>query len=89
MSKYRLSHRFRELTGVTFRDYLLKVRLDRAKALLAADDVSISEVAQIVGFGDLPRLDKLFKRYTGFSPAAYRSMVRSRATSNKDSTRDY
>ncbi len=77
MSKYRLSHKFREVLGVTFRDYLLTVRLERAKALLAADDVSISEVAQMVGFGDLPRLDKVFKRYTGFSPSAYRSMVRS------------
>ena len=76
MSKYRLSHKFREVLGVTFRDYLLKVRLERAKALLSADDVSISEVAQMVGFGDLPRLDKVFKRYTGFSPSAYRSMTR-------------
>ena len=78
MSKYRLSHRFREVLGVTFRDYLLEVRLERAKALLTVDDLSISEVAQRVGFGDLPRLDKVFKRYTGFSPSAYRSMVRSR-----------
>jgi two-component system response regulator YesN len=79
LSKYRLSHRFREVLGVTFRDYLLNVRLERAKVLLAADDVSISEVAQMVGFGDLPRLDKVFKRYTGFSPSAYRSMARSRS----------
>src|SRR5215470_5702655 len=76
MSKYRLSHRFREVVGVTFRDYLLNVRLERAKALLATDDVSISEVAQRVGFGDLQRLDKLFKRYTGSSPSAYRLMIR-------------
>ncbi len=79
LSKYRLSHRFREVLGITFRDYLLNVRLERAKALLAADDVSISEVAQMVGFGDLPRLDKVFKRYTGFSPSAYRSMARNRS----------
>ncbi len=77
MSKYRLSHRFREVLGVTFRDYLLKVRLERAKALLATDDVSISEVAQMVGFNDLPHLDKAFKRYAGSSPSVYRSMLRS------------
>lgn len=78
MSKYRLSHRFREVLGITFRDYLLHVRLERAKALLTANDVSISEVAQMVGFGDLARLDKVFKRYTGFSPSAYRSRMRRR-----------
>jgi two-component system, response regulator YesN len=74
MSKYHLSHRFREVLGVTFRDYLLRVRLERAKVLLAAGHVSITEVAQNVGFGDLPRFDKVFKRYTGVTPSAYRSL---------------
>ena len=83
ISKYHLSRRFRELSGVTFRDYLLSVRLERAKALLAADHVSISEVARMVGFSDLPRLDKVFKRFTGFSPTAYRSMSRSLAMAAK------
>jgi YesN/AraC family two-component response regulator len=73
MSKYRLSHRFREVLGVTFREYLLRVRLERAKVLLAAGHLSITEVAHDVGFGDLPRFDKMFKRYTGLTPSAYRS----------------
>jgi len=75
MSKYHLSRRFREVLGVTFRDYLLRVRLERAKALLTTGRVSITEVAQNVGFGDLPRFDKVFKRYTGFTPSAYRSLA--------------
>jgi two-component system response regulator YesN len=75
MSKYRLSHRFREVLGVTFRDYLLRVRLERAKVLLTTGHVSITEVAQSVGFGDLPRFDKVFKRYTGLTPSAYRSLA--------------
>ena len=79
MSKYHLSHRFRELSGITVRDYLLGVRVERAKELLAAQEVSISEVAQMVGFSDLPRLDKVFKRHTGLSPSAYRSMTRGQA----------
>ena len=85
MSKCRLSHRFHEVLGVTFRDYLLSVRLERAKALLAAGHVSITEVAQGVGFSDLPRFDKVFKRYTGLTPSAYRSSTRRNrkyATSN-------
>jgi YesN/AraC family two-component response regulator len=79
MSKYHLSHRFREVLGVTFRDYLLRVRLERAKTLLAAGHVSITEVAANVGFGDLPRFDKVFKRYTGFTPSAYRSSALGRS----------
>jgi two-component system, response regulator YesN len=75
MSKYRLSHRFREEIGITFRDYVLRVRIERAKVLLADSHVSISEVAQNVGFGDLPHFDKVFKRYAGITPSAYRSLL--------------
>jgi YesN/AraC family two-component response regulator len=74
MSKYRLSHRFREVLGVTFRDYLLRIRLEQAKTRLAAPQPSITEVAQCVGFNDLPRFDNLFKRYTGLTPSAYRAL---------------
>jgi two-component system, response regulator YesN len=51
------------------RDYLLNVRLRQAKALLASGHVSVTEVAQIVGFADLPSFDKLFKRHTGLTPS--------------------
>ena len=60
------------MIGVPFRDYLVRLRLEKAKALLGTGGFSITEVAQMVGFGDLPRLDKLFKRYTGVTPSAYR-----------------
>jgi two-component system, response regulator YesN len=73
MSKYRLSHRFSQVMGVSLRKYLLKIRLERAKDLLAHGRASITEVAQAVGFGDLPRFDKLFRRYTGLTPSAFRS----------------
>jgi two-component system response regulator YesN len=89
MSKYHLSHRFREVLGITFRDYLLKVRLERAKALLASPDVSITDVAQRVGFGDLPRFDKVFKRHMGCSPSAYRSLAPLDATSDKHGATNY
>jgi len=73
MSKYHLSRRVKGAMGVTFRSYLLRTRLERAKVLLARDQGAITEVAQTVGFGDLPRFDKLFKRYTGLTPSAYRA----------------
>jgi YesN/AraC family two-component response regulator len=72
VGKYTLSRRFRQVMGVPFRDYLLRLRLEKAKALLRTAGVSITVVAQMVGFGDLPRLDKLFKRYTGLTPSGYR-----------------
>lgn len=73
VSKYQLSHRFTRAVGLPFRAYLLSVRLERSKELLSVGQASITEVAQAVGFSDLPRFDKLFKRYTGLTPSAYRS----------------
>ena len=81
MSKYRFSRRFREVMGIGFRDYVISVRLARAKDLLSTTPASITEVALLVGFGDLPRFDKLFKRYTGLTPHAYR--IQHRAPDNK------
>jgi two-component system response regulator YesN len=72
IGKYTFSRRFRQVMGVPFRDYLVRLRLEKAKALLRTAGVSITEVAHMVGFGDLPRFDKLFKRYTGVTPSGYR-----------------
>ena len=72
IGKYTFSRRFRQVMGLPFRDYLLRLRIEKAKALLGTAGFSITEVAQMVGFGDLPRFDKLFKRYTGVTPSVYR-----------------
>jgi YesN/AraC family two-component response regulator len=75
MSKYHLSRRFREVSGVTFREYLLAIRIEKAKELLPAKHLTVTQVAQTVGFSDLPRFDKLFKRSTGESPSTYRAQA--------------
>jgi YesN/AraC family two-component response regulator len=81
MSKCGLSRRFREVMGMTLRGYLMRVRLEKAQDLLIAKQAPITEIALAVGFGDLPRFDKVFKRYSGCTPSAYRS--RTFAESNK------
>jgi len=75
MSKRGLSRRFREVMGMTLRRYLVRVRLEKAQELLVAKQASITEIALAVGFGDLPRFDKVFKRYTGHTPSAHRSQT--------------
>lgn len=75
IGKYTLSRRFRQVMGVSLRDYLIRFRLEKAKALLRTRDFSITEVAQMVGFGDLPRFDKLFKRHAAVTPSVYRTQT--------------
>lgn len=73
VSKYHLSHRFKQALGMTFRSYVLRARLDQAMILLTDTQLPVTEVALAMGFSDLARFDKLFKRHTGVTPSAYRA----------------
>lgn len=72
-SKYALSRRFSRIMGISFRQYLLETRLERAKQLLLDSSVTITDIAQIIGFNDLPHFDKAFRRHEGVSPSQYRA----------------
>jgi two-component system response regulator YesN len=62
--------------GASFRSYLLRVRIAKAEQLLRDSGRTITEIAQMVGFGDLPRFDKVFRRATGMPPSVYRDRLR-------------
>ncbi|KRF05572.1 hypothetical protein ASG89_20835 [Paenibacillus sp. Soil766] len=70
------SHLFKKETGRSFVDYLIELRMEKAKGLLANTDMKITEVSGVVGY-DLPNyFAKLFKQTTGLTPKDYRKMVR-------------
>ncbi|HJC22211.1 MAG TPA: response regulator [Candidatus Eisenbergiella merdavium] len=60
-------------TGVKFSEYLLEIRMEKAKQMLKTRDARIEEIAEQVGLGhDVPYFYQLFKRYTGMTPKEYR-----------------
>ncbi len=63
---------FRRHTGMNYSDYLNSLRLNRAKELLGATSLSISEVAEQSGYSDYFYFNKLFKKTFGITPAKYR-----------------
>lgn len=66
------SHLFKKETGRSFVNFLIDVRMERAKQLLRNTDLSVTEVAGHVGY-DLPNyFAKLFRQSTGLSPKEYR-----------------
>ncbi|WP_017470905.1 response regulator transcription factor [Amphibacillus jilinensis] len=67
-----LSSYFRQHHNVGFSDYLTKVRVDRAKELLANQELSIAEVGAMVGYTDHSYFCKVFKKNTNKSPSRYR-----------------
>lgn len=70
---------FRAHHGTTIVGYLQTRRLTRAKELLLASDLSITEVAFAAGFNDHGYLTRLFTRETGISPSRYRASMRARS----------
>jgi AraC-like DNA-binding protein len=76
LSPWHLLRSFRAAFGETPHSYLTRVRIDRASQLIALTGRSVTEVCFDVGFTSLGSFSTLFKRYTGWSPAAYRRRVR-------------
>ena len=75
MGRFTFSHKFTAVMHVSFRTYLLRVRVTHAGDLLRQPLHSVTDVAQMVGFGDLSRFNKMFKKYVGMPPTAYRELA--------------
>ncbi len=67
-SQYYLSHKFKDETGLTINQYLTNRRLGEAKKQLVYTDLSITEIAQNVGYDNLSHFYTIFKKHTGVSP---------------------
>lgn len=76
MSVRTLSRRFREQTGSTPLQWLLRARVRRAQLLLETTSLSIERVADGAGFGSVPAFRAQFRRAVATSPLAYRRAFR-------------
>lgn len=78
MSERTLSRRFREQTGTTVLQWLLRARVRRAQFLLERTDHTVERIAAEAGFGSPAAFRERFKRVTGMTPHGYRSAFRGR-----------
>jgi AraC-like DNA-binding protein/ligand-binding sensor protein len=77
VSRFHFCKIFKKATGMTFTEYVSRVRLEKAKTLLADSSVRVSEVVYAAGFGSIPRFNSVFKRHVGMAPTEYRAALRS------------
>ena len=75
MSRDYLSRRFAKEMGVSMVNFLTAVRIRQAKFLMADSNVTIREVAHLVGFEDEKYFSRQFKRIEGITPGEYRSRL--------------
>ncbi len=67
---------FRVKVGITFTDWLCRVRVKKAMELMKASDSSITEVAYEVGFVSLGTCGRAFKKHTRMTPKEFKNSVR-------------
>ena len=75
LSVSRFSHLFTQTYGMSPHSYRLKIKIERAKYLLTENDRPVKEVAEMLGFEDALYFSRMFKKYTGVSPQAFRNKI--------------
>jgi len=75
MSAFYFCKTFRKVTGVTFVDYLARLRVESVKNLLLDPHKRISEAAFEAGFQSLSQFNRVFRRIAGEAPTVYREKL--------------
>ncbi|MDP4088583.1 MAG: AraC family transcriptional regulator [Bacillota bacterium] len=65
-----LGNIFKKVTGKSTIEYLINIRINKAKSLLK-DEFTVSETSKLVGFNDIFYFSKAFKKHEGMSPSQY------------------
>ena len=76
LSISRFARAFKQSEGVTPHEYVMRCRVRRAQELLAATDMSLSQIAYTSGFSDQSHLTRRFREQVGLTPSSYRYSFR-------------
>lgn len=78
MSKSHFSRTFKKEHGVTFQEFLIQQRMNKAVELLKHSDFMVTQVALAVGYCELSNFTSMFQRMTGMRPSGYRKELMSK-----------
>ena len=76
MNKFYLSHAFKKEYGLSPINYMISKRIEESKYLLAETDLSMSQIAQLLGFSSLSYFSQVFHRTQDITPKEYRQSQR-------------
>ncbi|WP_284638439.1 response regulator [Paenibacillus silviterrae] len=75
LNPHYFSKIFKQQFGDTFIDFVTRLRIDKAKILIAEARLSLKEVCYEVGYKDPNYFSRVFKKVTGFTPTEYRTQI--------------
>ena len=74
ISRTHLAAKFKQETGMTLTDFILKEKVEEAKRLLRYSDKSLSLISDYLGFSSQSHFTKVFKKHTENTPREYRNL---------------
>lgn len=80
VSRTHLSALFNKEVGCTFPEYLAKYRIHKAQDVMKHTKLSLSKIAELVGYPDYVHFSKTFKKYTGMTPQNFRKQTSDKYT---------
>uniref|UniRef100_S0DET8 Putative transcriptional regulator n=1 Tax=termite gut metagenome TaxID=433724 RepID=S0DET8_9ZZZZ len=73
VNKEYMSTVFHRKYGLTISAYILELKMEESMRLLKNNDIPIRSIAQMLGYEDPAYFNRVFKKYTGYSPGQYRA----------------
>lgn len=70
-----LSSLYKKKTNKTISEYIVEIRMEKAKALLTDVGLKLYIISDMVGYEDSVYFSKIFKKYTGCTPSSYRDKI--------------
>jgi AraC-like DNA-binding protein len=67
-----LSNLFSEIEGTTIEKYFISQKIEKVKELLIYNELSLSEIADILNYSNVAHLSNQFKKITGFTPTSFK-----------------
>lgn len=75
LSPFHFARLFKKVTGAPPHAYLAALRIEHARTLLAATDLSVTDIATRVGYSSSSHFTKAFRQSTGLTPRAFRAAL--------------
>ena len=78
VSRALLYNKMKMITGAGAKDYITKIRIEKAKSLIESTSLTIAEISETAGFASQSYFSTAFKNYTGMTPSQYKQNVKAK-----------
>lgn len=76
ISRTGLHNRIKKILGISTTDFINTIRINKAKEMIRAEELTFSEIAYKTGYNDSAYFSRIFKKITGLTPGQYKTKLR-------------